>query len=91
MPTQKIAELEAARTAANAALARLKANANAQLPQPDNSDTEKMKAAEFEAMVRDIRFPVHEADLEMLQSIDRLRTGLQAQVEPTNRSICMSF
>jgi hypothetical protein len=91
LPGQKIAELETARTRVGAALATLQAHADPLLPQPDNEHTAFMKAAEYEAMVRDIAFPVREAGLEMDESVERMRTGLQAQVDPTNRSLCMSF
>lgn len=91
MPTQKIAQLNASRAATGAALTNLASHATTLLPQPENQDGARMKAAEFEAMIRDIAFPVREAGLEMDESVERMRTGLQAQVDPTARSICMSF
>jgi hypothetical protein len=72
-------------------LANLQANPARLLPQPANQDSAAFKAAEFEAMVTDIAFPVREAGLDMDQSVQRMRAGLQAQIEPTNRSLCMSF
>lgn len=91
MPAEKIASLTSAHGRTLASLQNLRSNAATLLPQPDNEDGRAMKAAEFEALLRDIAFPIEEANLELDETVGHMTQGIARQVEPTNRSICMSF
>ena len=91
MPAAKSADITAAQAQAEHGLDALASSPADKLKGTGTAEGKAMAAAQEEAIIRDIKFPVAEAKLRLSKSTSEMTKSLAKQTAPLDASLCPSF
>jgi uncharacterized protein YukE len=91
MPAAKCAEISAAQAEAEQGLNELTSNPADKLKGTGTAKGKAMAAAQEEAIIRDIKFPVAEAKLRLGKSTKAMTDSVSKQSGPLDAALCPSF